>query len=87
MPLDSRKMPILNGDAMASDKSENALDYSTALDVLKKEYSERDGLDAKTLLDSRTNGGLTYNDFLILPGYIGIPLVDALVRNPRLAQG
>lgn len=47
------------------------LDPTTALEVLRDEYSNADGLDAKTLLDSRINGGLTYNDFLVLPGYIG----------------
>ena len=63
-------MPILNGDAMAP-SFENALDFTTALDVLKNEYPERDGIDVKTLIDSAKNGGLTYNDFLMLPGYIG----------------
>lgn len=51
--------------------SVNALDYTTALEVLKNEYQERDGIDVKTLIDSKKNGGLTYNDFLMLPGYIG----------------
>jgi IMP dehydrogenase len=46
------------------------LDYRTALEV-SKEYPQKDGLDAATLLDSTRNGALTYNDFLILPGYIG----------------
>jgi IMP dehydrogenase len=63
-------MPISNGDAM-TDTTANALDYSKALEVLKNEYSERDGIDVKTLIDSKKNGGLTYNDFLMLPGYIG----------------
>lgn len=67
-------MPISNGDAMTNTAS-NALDFSTALEVLKNEYPERDGIDAKTLIDSKKNGGLTYNDFLMLPGYIGaLPL-------------
>lgn len=69
-------MPITNGDAAASTShllpGIEPLDFSTALDVLKSEYPDRDGIDIKTLIDSRTNGGLTYNDFLILPGYIGI---------------
>jgi IMP dehydrogenase len=67
-------MPISNGDAMTNTAA-NALDFSTALEVLKNEYPERDGIDAKTLIDSKKNGGLTYNDFLMLPGYIGaLPL-------------
>ena len=68
-------MPLTNGDIGISSahllSGEQPLDHITALDVLRKEYSKADGLDAKTLLDSRINGGLTYNDFLILPGYIG----------------
>jgi hypothetical protein len=63
-------MPISNGDAMI-DTTANALDYTKALEVLKNEYQERDGIDVKTLIDSKKNGGLTYNDFLMLPGYIG----------------
>lgn len=51
--------------------STNVLDYTKALEVLKNEYPERDGIDVKTLIDSKKNGGLTYNDFLMLPGYIG----------------
>ncbi|EOD47408.1 putative inosine-5 -monophosphate dehydrogenase protein [Neofusicoccum parvum UCRNP2] len=61
-------MPAINGSAPAQ-----ALDFSTALEVLKNEYSERDGIDVHTLIDSKRNGGLTYNDFLVLPGYIGFP--------------
>lgn len=57
-------MPATNGTA-------KVLDHTTALEVLKNEYSERDGLDIHTLIDSKLNGGLTYNDFLVLPGYIG----------------
>ncbi|ODV92250.1 hypothetical protein CANCADRAFT_837 [Tortispora caseinolytica NRRL Y-17796] len=44
-------------------KSENALE-------VLKEYEHKDGLDVHTLMDSKTRGGLTYNDFLILPGKI-----------------
>jgi len=29
-----------------------------------------DGLSAEELFDSRQHGGLTYNDFILLPGYI-----------------
>ncbi|KAF2708033.1 inosine-5'-monophosphate dehydrogenase-like protein [Pleomassaria siparia CBS 279.74] len=68
-------MPILNGDAMV-DSSANALDYTKALEVLKNEYAERDGVDVKTLINSKENGGLTYNDFLVLPGYIGFPAAE-----------
>lgn len=61
-------MPISNGDA--STKRE-FLDHTKAVEILEKEYPTRDGLDVDTLLDSDKHGALTYNDFLILPGYIG----------------
>lgn len=68
------KMPIVNGDAMpgSTDITKGKIeDYSRALEILESEYPERDGVDVRTLLDSKTRGGLTYNDFLVLPGYIG----------------
>lgn len=67
-------MPLTNGDAGTSTAQltpgKSALDHNTALDVLATE--ERDGIDVETLLNSNSHGGLTYNDFLILPGYIGM---------------
>jgi IMP dehydrogenase len=63
-------MPIANGDAMTN-TTVDALDHTKALEILKNEYTEHDGIDVKTLIDSKKNGGLTYNDFLMLPGYIG----------------
>lgn len=70
-------MTITNGDAMGSGAAD-ALDFSKALEILEKEYPQRDGIDVKTLIDSKTNGGLTYNDFLMLPGYIGMSSVNIL---------
>lgn len=73
-------MTLTNGDATNGSSQllpeHKVLDYSKALDVVCGEYKEADGLDAKTLLDSKINGGLTYNDFLVLPGYIGIPTLN-----------
>jgi IMP dehydrogenase len=74
-------MPILNGDSKANANA-RVLDFNTALDVLKNEYPERDGIDVKTLINSTTNGGLTYNDFLILPGYIGFPASAVTLDTP-----
>lgn len=69
-------MPIANGDAAAPGtplrRNIEKLDHRDALKVLESEYTSKDGLDIHTLLDSKENGALTYNDFLILPGYIGI---------------
>ena len=70
-------MPHSNGDVLNGNvasslvQSAELLDHTRALDILESEYSEKDGLDVETLIDSRQNGGLAYNDFLILPGYIG----------------
>lgn len=46
---------------------------------------ERDGLSASELMDTRVNGGLTYNDILILPGYISFP-ADAVEMKSRLTK-
>lgn len=56
-------------------------DYTKALEVLDKDYPTRDGLDVDALLDSDKHGALTYNDFLILPGYIG-----AICRQQTLCR-
>lgn len=77
------KMPIVNGDN-ASDAGPllspmPVQDHHSALEVLKKEYPHADGIDVNTLLDSARHGGLTYNDFLVLPGYIGI--MQQIVRS------
>lgn len=72
-------MPLTNGDVGSSvlqiAPHDKALDHKSALDFLQNEYKHQDGLDVQTLLDSRTNGGLTYNDFLVLPGYIGTSII------------
>ena len=46
------------------------MDYTKALAVLE-DYESRDGLSVHDLIDSKKHGALTYNDFLVLPGYIG----------------
>lgn len=77
-------MPHTNGvNSTASffGGSSRILDATKALDVLK-EYKSSDGLDVESLLDSRANGGLTYNDFLILPGYIGFAASEVSLDAP-----
>ncbi|RQM06790.1 hypothetical protein DH86_00002780 [Scytalidium sp. 3C] len=78
------EMPHTNGvNSTASffGGSSRILDATKALDVLK-EYKSSDGLDVESLLDSRANGGLTYNDFLILPGYIGFAASEVSLDAP-----
>ena len=69
-------MPIVNGD-FARDAApllspKPVEEHTTASKVLQNEYANGDGLDVHELLDSAKHGGLTYNDFLVLPGYIGM---------------
>lgn len=78
-------MSLTKGDVPAGlgfAKGEKPLDAASALDVLKNEYKVRDGLDISELLDSHKNGGLTYNDFLVLPGYIGFPASVVTLDSP-----
>jgi IMP dehydrogenase len=65
-----------NGNASAG-----ILDYRTAVEVLK-EYPSRDGLSIDELMDTKVRGGLTYNDFLLLPGYIGFPASAVTLDSP-----
>ncbi|KAL8283550.1 hypothetical protein RQP46_005653 [Phenoliferia psychrophenolica] len=48
------------------------LPASSALAHLKS-YAQDDGLSLRQLVDSQLHGGLTYNDFLVLPGHIDFP--------------
>ena len=64
----------INGDSSASApaRSSSVAKASDAMALLK-EYTRGDGLALNELMDSRRNGGLTYNDFLMLPGHISFP--------------
>jgi IMP dehydrogenase len=78
-------MPHPNGDVKPAASffghARNLLDHTKAMDVLK-EYETRDGLDIESLLDSKKHGGLTYNDFLVLPGYIGFAASVVVLESP-----
>ncbi|GJE94346.1 IMP dehydrogenase [Phanerochaete sordida] len=56
------------------------LDPSTALEHLKT-YEKADGLSVAELMDSRVHGGLTYNDFLMLPGKIDFAASDVVTET------
>jgi IMP dehydrogenase / GMP reductase domain len=56
------------------------LDPSTAVEHLAS-YSRGDGLAVSELIDSTVNGGLTYNDFLILPGKIDFAASDVVTES------
>ncbi|KAK3383674.1 IMP dehydrogenase/GMP reductase [Lasiosphaeria ovina] len=73
-------MPASNGSP-ANGASKKVLDFKTAEEVLK-EYESRDGLAIQDLMDSKVQGGLTYNDFLLLPGYIGFPASAVALDSP-----
>ncbi|WFC99699.1 IMP dehydrogenase [Malassezia yamatoensis] len=69
---------------MAKVNSSEVLPASAARKELES-YTYGDGLSISELIDSRTHGGLTYNDFLVLPGYIDFPAskVDLRTRVTR----
>ncbi|KAK7757950.1 inosine-5'-monophosphate dehydrogenase [Diatrype stigma] len=73
-------MPTTNGPGNVNGTSK-FLDAQSALEVLK-EYESRDGLSIDDLMDTKLHGGLTYNDFLVLPGYIGFPASDVALDSP-----
>ncbi|KAJ6626884.1 IMP dehydrogenase [Mycena sp. CBHHK59/15] len=56
------------------------LDPANALAALA-DYPRRDGLSVQDLMDSRVHGGLTYNDFLLLPGKIDFPASHVLTES------
>jgi IMP dehydrogenase len=60
---------------------QKVLDYKMAEELLK-EYESRDGLSIEDLMDAKVHGGLTYNDFLLLPGYIGFPASEVTLDSP-----
>lgn len=66
---------LANGTAhdAAPPRANEALPAAEALAFLAK-YPRGDGLSLSELMDSRVNGGLTYNDFLMLPGHIDFPV-------------
>jgi len=55
------------------------LDPKSALDHLKT-YNRADGLSVSDLMDSQVNGGLTYNDFILLPGKIDFPASEVITE-------
>jgi len=56
------------------------LDPSKAFDELKK-YSSSDGLSINDLMNSTLHGGLTYNDFLLLPGKIDFSAHEVITES------
>ncbi|ORY75933.1 IMP dehydrogenase [Leucosporidium creatinivorum] len=53
---------------------------ASALEHLKS-YKQPDGLSLRSLVDSQAHGGLTYNDFLVLPGHINFPASDVSLES------
>jgi IMP dehydrogenase len=75
-------MPHTNGvKTQPTHFGTDLLDSTKALSFLD-EYDERDGLDVRSLIDSKKHGGLTYNDFLVLPGYIGFAASEVNLESP-----
>ena len=56
------------------------LDPKSAVNHLEN-YVRPDGLSVSDLMDSLVNGGLTYNDFLLLPGKIDFPASEVITES------
>jgi IMP dehydrogenase len=56
------------------------LDPKSAHEHLES-YIRPDGLSVSELMDSQVNGGLTYNDFLLLPGKIDFPASEVITES------
>ncbi|WFD35288.1 IMP dehydrogenase [Malassezia cuniculi] len=65
---------------MAKVSDTKVLPPSAAREVLGS-YERGDGLSVQELMDSRKQGGLTYNDFLVLPGYVDFPASKVDLRS------
>ncbi|KAJ7630505.1 IMP dehydrogenase [Roridomyces roridus] len=52
-----------------------------ALKFLASHYQRKDGLSVSDLMDSRIHGGLTYNDFLLLPGKIDFAASEVVTES------
>ncbi|EME46402.1 hypothetical protein DOTSEDRAFT_51895 [Dothistroma septosporum NZE10] len=80
--------PSANGTANGAHDEEHFNDASRALEMIEQ-YGSKGGIAVQDLMDPKKMGGLTYNDFLLLPGYIGFPASDVdltskLTRNITL---
>ena len=60
------------------------LDPKKASEFLET-YKRADGLAVSELMDSEKHGGLTYNDFLLLPGKIDFSASD-VVTDTRITR-
>lgn len=60
------------------------LDPKSALEHLAT-YNEPDGLSISDLMNSSLHGGLTYNDFLLLPGRIDFP-ASAVITESKITR-
>lgn len=56
------------------------LDPKSAIDHLET-YSCPDGLSVLDLINSLVHGGLTYNDFILLPGKIDFPASEVITES------
>ena len=57
-----------------------SLDPKTALEHLSS-YNDSDGLAVEDLMNAKLHGGLTYNDFLLLPGRIDFPASGVITES------
>lgn len=57
------------------------LDYRNAEAILRDQYKSPDGQSAAELMTNPNHSGLTYNDILLLPGYIDFGAKDVSLES------
>jgi len=79
--MDASQTNGVNGDVSSSSSS---LDCKRVKWATPEKFSP-DGLSAGELVDSKLHSGLTYNDFLILPGFIDFP-ASAVALDSKITK-
>lgn len=88
--LDFLKFLRLSSPGHSDEECDNLERLSKTFKLLKNcehedELVPADGVSASELMDPKNNGGLTYNDILILPGFISFPS-DAVNMTSKLTK-
>ncbi|TVY44726.1 Inosine-5'-monophosphate dehydrogenase [Lachnellula subtilissima] len=76
-------MPLTNGETKSHFAlgGKDIMDHTKAVDDLAH-FEKGDGMDINMLMDSEKHGGLTYNDFLVLPAHIGFAASEVALDSP-----
>ncbi|PWN29137.1 putative inosine 5`-monophosphate dehydrogenase [Jaminaea rosea] len=79
-PTASSSSATADNGLVHSSSSKALYDPKNAIAALS-DYPSGDGLAMSELIDSKLHGGLTYNDFLVLPGFINFPANEVSLQT------